>query len=997
MADHPARHDAPQLWGSVSLATGAVPAAASAPRGAASSSCTAERAELVPGGGALPLPSGGIALGSLATAVRRPEPCDVSIRSQGVDTGLHASRRAVTPGSVKVHAGASASAVPSLQTCSSAPLTVVAAVVAGASTPPWPTDIVSRALPSPRATIAASDGRDVAACRRYGASLFASGVGAAFTSLGPPSSLAPSPGPLTLAAQQRQNSKPTAIEEVVLLPMHSSTAEEAEEAADGELAEAAAAALAVKVEAAARDAEEDAAAESKAIEVEELEEAVGKEGAVPPSGRPTPSPDEVPMWRPLSVRARPTVASASAVAQRASPATPPATFGSTAGAPDAAAGPSAAPSAPSARRGVDVVDCAPPRLGPLSPSVATAPSDGGDALVSGMPPLVVVSDEKMPRSPEKSPRSPKSPEYLGATPTLDGMGWTPSFHNLAPMIAASLDCAEGGPTSPSSADATAAWPYTSPTAAAAAAAAAGAAAQRREEDEQSALELAAEEGQRSAEELAELKVAVANEALERQRLESLVGKTADRLSGNEAFVANLAKDLEEAKTQRDQMRKQMQDTADKQNGLLRKLRQHQEANRDLENDLAQALSDQQEADAYRKQAEAFAKKLQQKLQSLESNMAALTAAHADPRESQGYLEEQLERLRRQLEDTVRAVQARREPDDSPARGSLATEDCESSRRSSGGGVMSDLTELIGGARGSRHRLRASSAGSSFLLAPPLHQSPEAKQEQAASLATTSDAGHEETSATEEEEEEELPTAQEQLLSEWSSTSLQAVSSPLPLSFAQRSAPAIARTPPPRLDFEGGEASASSLLPSPLADPSPQQLGSPGASTDAPQRERTPSAASGAAAALSLRDLSEIKALKKPPPPVRMLMEVCCLLFHIQPVRQADDRAAKRWRLDYWEPARRYLLSDPFFVSKLKLYDQEIKPAERAKLNRYFQDPDFTAERVRSCSKAAAELYDWVLQVVASRDRARTLIASLPGSNVGAAREGHRERSPGRAA
>lgn len=105
--------------------------------------------------------------------------------------------------------------------------------------------------------------------------------------------------------------------------------------------------------------------------------------------------------------------------------------------------------------------------------------------------------------------------------------------------------------------------------------------------------------------------------------------------------------------------------------------------------------------------------------------------------------------------------------------------------------------------------------------------------------------------------------------------------------------------------------------------------------------------------LSMRDLSEIKALKKPPPPVRMLMEVCCVLFHIEPVKSFDERARKR--IDYWEPARRYLLSDPFLLSKLRA-KLDIEPAQRAKIQKYFKDPNFSSERVLKCSKAAYELY-----------------------------------------
>jgi len=118
--------------------------------------------------------------------------------------------------------------------------------------------------------------------------------------------------------------------------------------------------------------------------------------------------------------------------------------------------------------------------------------------------------------------------------------------------------------------------------------------------------------------------------------------------------------------------------------------------------------------------------------------------------------------------------------------------------------------------------------------------------------------------------------------------------------------------------------------------------------------------------LSMRDLSEIKALKKPPPPIRMLMEVCCLLFNIDPMKLPDERAPRGWRLDYWEPARRSLLSDPFFLSKLRGFDDEVQPAQRAKIRRYFQDPEFTADRVRNCSKAAYELYAWVNRLLAQQ-------------------------------
>merc|ERR1712232_342119 len=114
--------------------------------------------------------------------------------------------------------------------------------------------------------------------------------------------------------------------------------------------------------------------------------------------------------------------------------------------------------------------------------------------------------------------------------------------------------------------------------------------------------------------------------------------------------------------------------------------------------------------------------------------------------------------------------------------------------------------------------------------------------------------------------------------------------------------------------------------------------------------------------LTLRDISELRTLKRPPPPLRMLMEICCILFEISPVKQADSNDSSNFSYDYWEPARRVLLSDPFFPSKLRLYDADarrISASQRATIRRYLRDPEFTEDRVRTCSKAAHELYKWM--------------------------------------
>lgn len=191
-------------------------------------------------------------------------------------------------------------------------------------------------------------------------------------------------------------------------------------------------------------------------------------------------------------------------------------------------------------------------------------------------------------------------------------------------------------------------------------------------------------------------------------------------------------------------------------------------------------------------------------------------------------------------------------------------------------------------------------------------------------------------------EDELPTTEERLMGAWSCTTLDGGSGEC---FDEEVPSALLPALPPTIPPASVDAGIAML-------PSQSQTGG----TNGNDADRL--------IALSLRDLSEIKALKKPPPPIRMLMEVCCVVFSIQPVKLPDERSAHgKLRYDYWEPARRYLLSDPFFLQKLRTYEDRLSAAQRSKIRRYFKDPEFTAERVRTCSKAAHELYVWLGRLV----------------------------------
>lgn len=68
--------------------------------------------------------------------------------------------------------------------------------------------------------------------------------------------------------------------------------------------------------------------------------------------------------------------------------------------------------------------------------------------------------------------------------------------------------------------------------------------------------------------------------------------------------------------------------------------------------------------------------------------------------------------------------------------------------------------------------------------------------------------------------------------------------------------------------------------------------------------------------------------------------------------------------DYWEPAKRELLSDTKFLETLQAYDKDnVSPAIVEKIMPIYQNPDFEASRIAKASKAAESLCKWVRAMV----------------------------------
>jgi dynein heavy chain len=108
------------------------------------------------------------------------------------------------------------------------------------------------------------------------------------------------------------------------------------------------------------------------------------------------------------------------------------------------------------------------------------------------------------------------------------------------------------------------------------------------------------------------------------------------------------------------------------------------------------------------------------------------------------------------------------------------------------------------------------------------------------------------------------------------------------------------------------------------------------------------------------DITNVKALKNPPPAVRLVMEAVCVMKQVKPVRIKDPNGSGKMIDDYWAPSVK-LLGDSHFLQSLKAYDKDnIDPIVIANIRKKFiPNPDFVPEIVKNSSSAAEGLCKWV--------------------------------------
>lgn len=105
------------------------------------------------------------------------------------------------------------------------------------------------------------------------------------------------------------------------------------------------------------------------------------------------------------------------------------------------------------------------------------------------------------------------------------------------------------------------------------------------------------------------------------------------------------------------------------------------------------------------------------------------------------------------------------------------------------------------------------------------------------------------------------------------------------------------------------------------------------------------------------DITLVKAMKNPPPGVKLVLEAICIMKEIKPERKPVDGKMVE---DYWGPTVK-MLGDMKFLDSLRTYDKNnIPPAAIKKIRaQYITDPNFDPAKIRNVSTACEGLCKWV--------------------------------------
>ncbi|KAF6774187.1 hypothetical protein AHF37_07990 [Paragonimus kellicotti] len=111
--------------------------------------------------------------------------------------------------------------------------------------------------------------------------------------------------------------------------------------------------------------------------------------------------------------------------------------------------------------------------------------------------------------------------------------------------------------------------------------------------------------------------------------------------------------------------------------------------------------------------------------------------------------------------------------------------------------------------------------------------------------------------------------------------------------------------------------------------------------------------------LNKNDITEVRAMMRPPEGVRLVMETVCIMKEIKPKKVAGDKPGVKVD-DYWEPGK-MLLQDPGkFLDSLLNFDRDnIPDSVIVKIKPYIESESFMPATIAKVSKACTSICLWV--------------------------------------
>ncbi|KAK0159284.1 hypothetical protein PV328_010180 [Microctonus aethiopoides] len=119
------------------------------------------------------------------------------------------------------------------------------------------------------------------------------------------------------------------------------------------------------------------------------------------------------------------------------------------------------------------------------------------------------------------------------------------------------------------------------------------------------------------------------------------------------------------------------------------------------------------------------------------------------------------------------------------------------------------------------------------------------------------------------------------------------------------------------------------------------------------------AAEASLKSLNKIDIIEVKAMKRPPAGVRLVIEAMCIVKNVEPLKVQGKRPGDKI-LDYWTPGSQMLADAGHFLNELKNFDKsKITEEIINKLKIYIENPAFHPDKIINVFKASHSLCLWI--------------------------------------